>query len=74
MKNELHFGSAASVDEEADSQNHTFQKSQPLPPQQLTKEEFEEKKSKDAATSHLRKQAFQRAIIRNGGNFDGIEY
>ena len=44
-----------SVDEEADPSNHTFQRSQPLPLHQLSKGEIEEKKSKDAATSHLRK-------------------
>ena len=36
----------------------------------LNKEMAAEKQSKDAATSHLRNQAFQRALIRNGANFD----
>lgn len=39
----------------------------------MTQEMLADKKSKDAATSHLRQQAFQRALIRNGANFDILQ-
>ena len=40
----------------------------------LAKEVLAEKPQKDAATSHLRIQAFQRAMIRNGGDFERLQY
>ena len=56
--------------EEADSQTKYQNKDNGNPV--MTREMAADKKSRDAATSHLRQQAFQRAIIRNGANYEQL--